>query len=34
LRFLGYMIRPSVIGVVAKLSRRMAKRIDRELSAG
>ena len=34
LRFLGYMIRPSVIGVFAKLSRRMAKRIDRELSAG
>ena len=34
LRFLGYMIRPSVIGVVAKMSRRMAKRIDRELSAG
>ena len=33
LRFLGYMIRPSVIGVVAKLSKRMAKRIDRELSA-
>jgi cation diffusion facilitator CzcD-associated flavoprotein CzcO len=34
LRFLGYLVRPSVIGVCAKLSRRMAKRIDRELSAG
>jgi Pyridine nucleotide-disulphide oxidoreductase len=34
LRFLGYMIRPTVIGVVARMSRRMAKRIDRELSVG
>ena len=34
LRFLGYLIRPSFIGYIGKLSRRMAKRIDRELSAG
>jgi cation diffusion facilitator CzcD-associated flavoprotein CzcO len=34
LRFLGYLIRPSAIGAVARRSRRMAKRIDRELSAG
>ncbi len=33
LRFLGYLVRPSAIGYVAKLSRRMAKRIAKELSA-
>jgi len=34
LRFIGYDIRPSLIGHMAKLSKRMAKRIARELSAG
>lgn len=33
LRFLGYVIRPSAIGYVGKLSRRMARRIAKELSA-
>ena len=33
LRFLGYLVRPSAIGYVGKLSRRMAKRIAKELSA-
>jgi cation diffusion facilitator CzcD-associated flavoprotein CzcO len=33
LRFIGYDIRPSLIGYMAKLSKRMAKRIARELSA-
>jgi cation diffusion facilitator CzcD-associated flavoprotein CzcO len=33
LRFIGYDIRPSLIGYVAKQSKRMAKRIARELSA-
>jgi cation diffusion facilitator CzcD-associated flavoprotein CzcO len=33
LRFIGYDIRPSLIGHMAKLSKRMAKRIARELSA-
>jgi cation diffusion facilitator CzcD-associated flavoprotein CzcO len=33
LRFLGYAVRPSAIGYAGKLSRRMAKRIARELSA-
>jgi len=31
LRFIGYDIRPSLIGYMAKQSKRMAKRIDREL---
>jgi cation diffusion facilitator CzcD-associated flavoprotein CzcO len=34
LRFLGYLIRPSFIGYIGKLSRRTAKRIAKELSAG
>jgi cation diffusion facilitator CzcD-associated flavoprotein CzcO len=34
LRFIGYDIRPSLIGYMAKQSKRMAKRIARELSAG
>jgi cation diffusion facilitator CzcD-associated flavoprotein CzcO len=33
LRFIGYDIRPSLIGHMAKLSKRMAKRIARQLSA-
>jgi len=33
LRFIGYDIRPSLIGHMAKLSKRMAKQIARELSA-
>jgi cation diffusion facilitator CzcD-associated flavoprotein CzcO len=33
LRFIGYDIRPSLIGYMAKQSKRMAKRIARELSA-
>ena len=33
LRFIGYDVRPSLIGYMAKQSRRMAKRIARELSA-
>lgn len=33
LRFIGYDIRPSLIGHMAKLSKRIAKRIARELSA-
>lgn len=33
LRFLGYLVRPSVIGYFGKLSRRMATRIATELSA-
>jgi hypothetical protein len=33
LRFLGYLIRPSAIGYVGKLSSRMARRIAKELSA-
>ncbi len=33
LRFLGYSTRPSLIGYMAKQSKRMAKRIARELSA-
>ena len=33
LRFIGYDIRPSLIGHMAKLSKRMAKRIAREWSA-
>ena len=31
LRFIGFMSRPSFIGFVAKQSKRIAKRIDREL---
>ena len=34
LRFIGFTARPSFIGFVAKQSRRVAKRIDRELAAG
>jgi len=34
LRFIGYDVRPSLIGYMAKQSKRMAKRIVRELSAG
>ena len=34
LRFIGYDVRPSLIGYMAKQSKRMAKRIARELSAG
>ena len=34
LRFIGYDVRPALIGYMAKQSRRMAKRIARELSAG
>ena len=33
LRFIGYDVRPSLIGYMAKQSKRMAKRIARELSA-
>jgi cation diffusion facilitator CzcD-associated flavoprotein CzcO len=33
LRFLGYVVRPSAIGYSAKQSKRMARRIARELSA-
>ena len=33
LRFLGYLVRPSAIGYVGKLSRQMAKRMAKELSA-
>ena len=33
LRFIGYDIRPSLIGYMAKQSKRMAKRIARELSS-
>ncbi len=33
LRFLGYLVRPSLIGYTGKLARRMAKRIAKELSA-
>jgi cation diffusion facilitator CzcD-associated flavoprotein CzcO len=33
LRFLGYSTRPSLIGYIAKQSKRMARRIARELSA-
>ncbi|MDT5130547.1 MAG: hypothetical protein QOH54_6191, partial [Mycobacterium sp.] len=33
LRFLGYLARPSLIGSVAKTSKRMAKQIADELSA-
>ncbi len=33
LRFLGYLVRPALIGYVGKLSRRMARRIAKELSA-
>jgi hypothetical protein len=33
LRFLGYSTRPSLIGYMAKQSKRMARRIARELSA-
>jgi cation diffusion facilitator CzcD-associated flavoprotein CzcO len=33
LRFIGYDVRPSLIGYIAKQSNRMAKRIARELSA-
>ncbi len=31
LRFIGFMARPSLIGFFAKQSKRIAKRIDREL---
>jgi hypothetical protein len=31
LRFIGYTSRPALIGFVAKQSRRIAKRIEREL---
>ncbi len=34
LRFIGYDVRPSLIGYIAKQSKRVAKRIARELSAG
>ena len=34
LRFLGYVVRPSAIGATATQSKRVAKRIARELSAG
>jgi len=34
LRFIGYDVRPSLIGYMAKQSKRMARRIARELSAG
>jgi cation diffusion facilitator CzcD-associated flavoprotein CzcO len=34
LRFVGYDVRPSLIGYIAKQSKRVAKRIARELSAG
>src|SRR6478752_793558 len=34
LRFIGYDVRPSLIGYMAKQSKRMARRIVRELSAG
>ena len=33
LRFLGYLARPSLIGAVAKLSKRVARGIAAELSA-
>ena len=33
LRFIGYDVRPSLIGYMAKQSKRMARRIARELSA-
>jgi cation diffusion facilitator CzcD-associated flavoprotein CzcO len=33
LRFIGYDVRPSLIGYMAKQSKRMARRIGRELSA-
>jgi len=33
LRFIGYDVRPSLIGYMAKQSKRMARRIASELSA-